>query len=158
MGFYRGKVVDHYSIESSKKRTPGIEFLVAVQEQKTESGTWEPAKQQKQIRCNLWFAPGKDHSHAIKKLCYAGYDGGGLEKLSIIGKTVELSTHVEFWDGREIEKFELALPGGVLTKSAKSDAAFLAIDSILQSAKLPKVPDRVEQQTEKKSWEDDVPF
>lgn len=119
---------------SANKGTPGIEFTIVLKQRKYQN-TWEEIDWRER-RVWLYFAPGGDHSWNMKKLAFAGHSGGGLTTMDLRGKTAEVIGSNETHEGKEREKFELALPGG-FSRSEPSDDAFLAIDAILQSSTVP---------------------
>ncbi len=174
MARYRGAIESHQAIKSQKKGTPGIKFVCTVREVLRGSG-WEPC-QWREVDATLWFPPGGDFSWNLKKLAFAGYTGGGLSSMNLSGNACELTSEIETYNGKEREKFELALPPN---DGGPSEDAFLAIDAILQSSAVPagieaaKPGENVSPgaapasgpsasapapEPEASSWDDDVPF
>jgi len=154
MAEYRGTIEDHIAMESEKKKTPGIEFSVTLKE-KNIDGKWEPIERMSR-RFRMYFSqkPGADHSYSMKKLAFAGYKGEGLAKMNLRGNGCEVWSKMEpDSTGKEHENFELALPASG-SKTEKSDDAFLAIDSILQSAPMPEGITAVEAPTRERSAAD----
>lgn len=131
--FYQGTVQDHYPMKSSNKGTDGIEFVVDLHSAKYDN-EWQPIEKITR-RVNVWFPKGKSHEYSLKKLRHAGWTGGGLAELDLVGKDIEVVGEMETYEGKEREKFDLPLPprGGSFG-GEKSEEAGLAIDAILQSA------------------------
>ena len=77
----------------------------------------------------LWFPPGSDPAMNLRKLAFAGHDGGSLRDMNLVGNTVELIGTMETYKNRQRERFELGLPGRAA--SAPDDDAFAAIDAVL---------------------------
>lgn len=134
---WKGIVEDHVTMKSKKKGTPGIEFLVMIREQKIGT-TFEPC-QWFERTVAVYFSPGGDHSWSLKKLAFAGYvEGTPLSEMNLCGNTVELVSEPEIGtDGKEREKFELALPPRGMSQA--DDDAELAIDAILSSSPIENI-------------------
>ncbi len=156
MAFYQATIVDHLPMVSANKGTPGIEFTVTLTAKKT-GAKWEPMDHRDR-RLWLWFPPGGDHSWNMKKLKHAGFKGGTLSQMNLAGNQCEVISDWEKYEGKEREKFELALPGG--QKSERSEDAFLAIDAILQSEPMPDDVSQAppSQENFEQIPDDEVPF
>ena len=127
---YRGIIKSHHAFRSESKGTPGIELQVSVTARQGANG-WEGINPMTRT-VRVYFPDGGDHSWSVKKLAYAGHKGGSLSGMNLVGNPCELSSKLETYEGKEREKFELALPPAA-GFSEPSEDAFLAIDAILQS-------------------------
>ena len=127
MKAYRGIVESHQAMKSSKKQTPGIEFIVSVRQVKIGNDFKDCQWMEKTV--TLWFPPGSDPAMNLRKLAFAGHDGGSLRDMNLVGNTVELIGTMETYKNRQRERFELGLPGRAA--SAPDDDAFAAIDAVL---------------------------
>jgi len=135
VGRFRGTVISHKAVKSEQKKTPGLEFLVAVHEKK-RGAEWVQLPSEFNRVVTLWFKEGGNHEWTMKRLAFAGYSGGPLSQMKLAGRTVELECREESYKGKAQERYELALP----ERTTESDEdAFLAIDAILGSEPLPDV-------------------
>jgi hypothetical protein len=133
--YYRGTVQDRFPMKSSNKGTDGIEIVIDIHSKKYGI-EFQPIDRITR-RVNIYFPKGGNHEYALKKLRYAGWDGGGLSDLKLVGKDVDVVGEVETYEGQDREKFDLPLPpreGGSGFGNEKSEEAGLAIDAILSSA------------------------
>lgn len=132
---YKGIIESHHAINSKDKGTPGIEFNIELHQVK-RGGEWFGIEK-RMARANVWFSAGGDHSYSISKLTLAGFKGGSLGDMNLTGNTALVDGQFETYNGNESERFDLALPRRGSPKA--TDAAFLAIDAVLQAATIQKV-------------------
>lgn len=133
--YYRGTIRDHFPMKSSNKGTDGLEFVVDLDQVKV-GDEWGPMGDPITRRVWLWFPRGKSHELSLKKLRFAGWNGGSLGELDLVGKEVEVEGTLEKYNGEDRERFDFPLPrkSGGFDGSDRSEEAGLAIDAILQSA------------------------
>jgi len=135
MNVYRGIIESHVASKSAKKGTPGIEFTISIREKKI-GADFVPC-QWFTRSCWVYFPAGGDPTMNLKKLAFAGFEGGPLSEMDLEGNTVEVIGKMETYQGKEREKYELGLPAR--KPAEKDDDAYLAIDSVLQAAEVPDV-------------------
>ena len=133
--YYRGTIRKHLPV-SAQTGTPGIEFEVEINEVKQAGRDWESSVPMTR-RVSVWFPASGDHSYSLKKLRHAGWRGGGLSEMDLTGNTAELISKDEEYQGRTVEKFDLAFPP---RETQVSESAALTIDAILQSAPVDTSP------------------
>lgn len=132
--YYRGTIRKHLPVTASTG-TPGIEFEIDIDQVQHAGGYVASTPMARRV--SIWFPTGGDHSYSLKKLRHAGWKGGGLNELDLCGNTAELIGKEEEYQGRIVEKFELAFPR---KESQVSESAALTIDAILQSAPIDTSP------------------
>jgi len=134
---YRGVIEEHVAMQSARKGTPGIEFRVRLAERWDETNAQWLATGTCYRRVWLWFPPNVSNEWNMKKLAFAGYRGGGLSAMDLVGNACEVESSDDTYNGEQTVRWELALPSQ--TKTEASADAFLAIDAVLQSEPVPKV-------------------
>lgn len=129
--YYNGVVQDCIPMKSANKGTPGLEFKIDVDERK-EGDSFQKITP---ITRTVWLYFPTDSEKAreisLRKLRRAGWPGGGLQDLDLIGKRVELQSDEEEYDGKIREKFDFVMGD---FKSDRNEDAGNTIDAILRSA------------------------